>query len=89
MAAGVPANCRAVMLPREDMKALLWTGLGVLVLGVVSVCAPVLRDGRDSVKVVGPSAGGEVRHSELVPVLAGGVMILAGAGLMFAGKKRA
>lgn len=77
------------MLLEEDMKALLWAGLGVFALGVVSPGAPALRDGRDVVKGVGRPGGGEVPHSELVPPLAGGVMILAGAGLMFAGKKRA
>ena len=70
------------------MNALLWAGPGVLVLGVVSLCAPILRDARDVVKGGGRSIGLGVRHSEMVPPVAGGVMILAGAGLMLAGKKR-
>lgn len=70
------------------MRAMLWAGPGVLVLGMVSLCAPMLRDERNLVTGGIRSAGHGARNSEMVPQFAGGAMVLAGAGLLFAGKKR-
>ena len=70
------------------MKMLFWIGLVVLILGVVSLLVPIPRSEREGVKVAGISIGVETQHSEKVSPIVGGVMILAGAGMMIAGKAR-
>lgn len=70
------------------MRILFWVGLVVLILGVVSLVVPVPRTEREGFKAGGISIGVETRHSKRVSPIAGGVMILAGAGLMIAGKVR-
>jgi len=68
------------------MKALFWTGLVALILGVVSLLVPIPRNERDSLKVGGLSIGVETRHEEKLSPIVGVVMILGGAGMMIAGK---
>ena len=70
------------------MKVLFWIGLVVLILGVVSLVVPIPRTERDGFKAGGISIGVETRHSERVSPIVGGVMILAGAGMMIAGKAK-
>jgi UDP-N-acetylmuramyl pentapeptide phosphotransferase/UDP-N-acetylglucosamine-1-phosphate transferase len=70
------------------MKALFWIGMVVLILGIVSFVVPIPRNEREGFKAGGISIGVETRHSERVSPIVGGVMILAGAGLMIAGKRR-
>jgi nucleoside recognition membrane protein YjiH len=70
------------------MKNLFWIGLIVLILGIVSLFVPIPRNERDSIKVGGMSMGVETQHSEKLSPIVGGVMILAGAGMMIAGKRR-
>jgi hypothetical protein len=69
------------------MKILFWIGLVVLVLGLVSLVVPIPRSERDGFKAGGISIGVETQHSERLPPILGGAMILAGAGLMIAGKR--
>jgi hypothetical protein len=59
----------------------------VLILGVASLLVPIPRNESDSVKVGGLSMGIETRHSEKLSPIVGGAMILAGAGMMLAGKR--
>jgi hypothetical protein len=73
---------------RRDMKALFWIGLVVLVLGLVSLVAPIPRTERDSVKAAGISIGVETRHQEKLSPVVSAIMILGGAGIMIAGKVR-
>ena len=68
------------------MNVLFWIGLVVLILGVGSLVVPIPRTERDGFKAGGISIGVETRHSERVSPIVGGVMILAGAGMMIAGK---
>ena len=68
------------------MRMLFWIGLGVLILGVVSLFVPIPRNEREGFKVGGISIGIETQHSERVSPIIGGVMILAGAGMMIARK---
>jgi hypothetical protein len=68
------------------MKALFWIGLVVAILGIVSFLVPIPRNEREGVKVGGISIGVETQHSEKVSPIVGGVMILAGAGMMIAAK---
>jgi hypothetical protein len=70
------------------MKMLFWIGLVVLILGVVSLLVPIPRNEREGFKAGGISIGVETQHSEKVSPIVGGVMILAGAGMMIAGKVR-
>jgi len=69
------------------MKMLFWIGLVVLVLGIVSLFVPIPRNQREGFKAGGISIGFETHHSERLSPIVGGVMILAGAGMMIAGKK--
>jgi len=68
------------------MKSLFWIGLVLVVLGITSLLVPIPRHEHDGVKVGGVSFGVETRHDEKTPPILSGVMILAGAGLMIAGK---
>jgi hypothetical protein len=70
------------------MKVLFWIGLVVLILGVVSLLIPIPHNEREGFKAGGISIGVETQHSERVSPIVGGVMILAGAGMMIAGKVR-
>jgi hypothetical protein len=70
------------------MKVLFWIGLVVLILGVVSLLVPIPHNEREGFKAGGISIGVETQHSERVSPIVGGVMILAGAGMMIAGKVR-
>jgi hypothetical protein len=69
------------------MKALFWIGLVVLVLGIASFFVPLPGSERDAVKIGGLSVGIETRHDEKAPPAVGAIMILAGAGLLIAGRR--
>ena len=69
------------------MKVLFWIGLTVLVLGLVSFAVPIPRTEREGIKAGGISIGVETQHSERVSPIVSGVMLLAGAGMMIAGKR--
>ena len=68
------------------MKPLFWAGLVLLMLGLAGLVIPIPRNQRDGVKVGGLSIGVETRHDEKAPPALIAVMILAGAGLMIAGR---
>ena len=70
------------------MNALFWIGLLVLILGVVSLVVPIPRSERSGVSVGGVSVGIETRHDEKTPPVVSAAMILVGAGLMIAGKRK-
>lgn len=70
------------------MKPLIWIGLVVLFLGIVSLIVPIPRSEKEGFKVGGVSVGVETTHQEKVSPIVSAVMILGGAGLMIAGKGR-
>jgi hypothetical protein len=70
------------------MKALFWVGLVLLILGIGSLFVPIPHNERDGVNVGGVSIGVETRHDEKVAPIVSAVMIVAGAGLMVAGRTR-
>jgi hypothetical protein len=60
----------------------------VLLLGIVSLFAPIPRTERAGFKADGMSAGVAARHDDKVSPLVCAVMILGGAGTMAAGKMK-
>jgi hypothetical protein len=70
------------------VKALFWVGLATLILGVVSLIVPIPRSEREGVKVGGLSIGVETRHDEKAPPFVSAIMILGGAGMLVAGKRK-
>jgi len=70
------------------MKALFWIGLVVLILGVASLVVPIPRSERNGVNIGGVSIGVETKHHEKAPPIVSAAMILVGAGLMIAGKRK-
>ncbi len=69
------------------MKGLFVLGAVLLILGLVSLFVPIPRHEREGVKVGGASIGIETKHDEKVSPIISAVLIAAGAGLMFAGKR--
>jgi hypothetical protein len=68
------------------MKALIWIGSVVLILGIGSLVVPIPRNDHDGVKVGSMSIGVETHHDEKVAPIVSAMLILGGAGLMIAGK---
>ena len=71
------------------MKPLVWIGMVVLFLGIASLIVPIPRSEKEGFKVGGVSVGVETSHQEKVSPIVSAVMILGGAGLMIAGKRKA
>jgi hypothetical protein len=71
------------------MKALFWIGAVVLVLGLLSLFIAIPQRERHGVNVGGAGISVETKTNEKLPPIASGIMIVAGAGLMIAGRGRA
>ena len=71
------------------MKVLFWIGLVVLVLGVASLVVPIPRTEKEGIKAGGISLEVQTKHDETVSPIVSAVMILAGAGMMIAEKRKA
>ncbi|PYT29250.1 MAG: hypothetical protein DMG58_16685 [Acidobacteria bacterium] len=70
------------------MKALFWIGIVVLILGIASLVVPIPRNEREGFKAGGLSVGIETQHQEKVSPIVSAAMILCGAGLLIAGKRK-
>ena len=70
------------------MKALLWPGLLLVIIGLVLLFVPIPHSEKHGVKAGDVSFGVETRTQERVPPILCGVMIVVGAGLMVAGRSR-
>ena len=70
------------------MKILFWMGLAALILGILSFVVPIPRQEREGLKIGGLSVGVETRREEKVSPIVGAALILGGAGMMIAGKRR-
>jgi len=68
------------------MKILLWVGLGVIVLGLLSLVVPIPHSEREGFSAGGVSVGIQTQHSETVSPIISAVLILGGAGMMIAAK---
>ncbi len=70
------------------MRILFWIGLAALILGIVSLVIPIPRNEREGFRVGGVSIGVETRHEEKVSPIVSAVMMLGGAGMTIAGKRK-
>jgi len=68
------------------MKNLFWVGAVLMVLGIASLFIPIPHSEREGFRAGDLSVGIVTRHQEMVSPIVSGVLILAGAGLMVAGK---
>jgi hypothetical protein len=66
----------------------MWVGLAMLVLGLASLVVPIPRAEGSSVDVGGVSLGVENTHNERLSPIISAVLILTGAGVMIAGRKK-
>ena len=70
------------------MKTLLWIGLLVLILGIVSLIVPIPHRARQGVTVDGVSLGIETWSEEKVSAALSAVMIIGGLTAIIAAKTR-
>lgn len=70
------------------MQALFWSGLLLLVLGIASLLVPIPNNEQGGIRVGDVSIGVETNTSEKVSPIISAAMILGGAGLMIAAKKK-
>jgi hypothetical protein len=70
------------------MKILLWMGLVLVSLGLLSLVVAIPHHEREGFSAGGVSVGVQTQHSERVSPIISGVLILAGAGMIVAGKSR-
>ena len=68
------------------MKPLFWIGLVIVVLGVLSFVVPIPHSEREGFSAGGVSVGIQTQHSERVSPIVSCVLLLAGAGMMIAGR---
>jgi hypothetical protein len=71
------------------MKALPAIGLLVLILGIASFFIPLPHSENHGIKVGDASIGVQTQSSERISPVISGVLILAGAGLLIAGRRTA
>lgn len=65
---------------------LFWVGLLVIGLGLVSLVVPVPHTERNGFTAGGMSVGINTQHSEKVSPIVSGALLIAGAGMMIAGR---
>jgi hypothetical protein len=78
--------------PFTQIRRLLVKGLGIagivlLVLGILSFVVPLPNYHHHGVRVGDTHIGVTTEHNQRVPPILGGVLVIAGAGLLIAGAK--
>jgi hypothetical protein len=68
------------------MKILFWTGIVVIVLGFLSLVVAIPHTEREGISAGGMSVGIQTQHSERVSPIVSVALLLAGAGMMIAGR---
>jgi hypothetical protein len=68
------------------MRALFVLGLVVLVLGVLSFFVPIPHRERHGIEIGDASIGVTTSRKETVSPIVSGVLVLAGAGMLVAGR---
>jgi hypothetical protein len=71
------------------MKALFVVGLVLLILGIGSLFVPIPKKDRAGVEIGGVSLGVETRTRETVSPIISAALVIAGAGMMIAGRGKA
>ena len=69
------------------MKTLMWIGIVVLVLGIVSFFVPIPHSERHGVSFGDAQISVTTHEDEKVPPVVSIVLLVVGAGLMIAGRK--
>ncbi len=67
------------------MRVLFWTGLVVLVLGIVSLFVTIPQRETHGIRAGDVSIGVQTRQNQKVSPIVSAVMIIGGAGMMIAG----
>ena len=70
------------------MKVLLGVGLVVLILGILSFFVPIPHSEHHGVSAGDVHVGIKTEHSDRVPPAISIVLVVAGAGMMIAGRGR-
>jgi hypothetical protein len=70
------------------MKALFGVGLVVIVLGILSFFVPVPHAEHHGANIGDVHVGVTTHHENMLPPAVGIVMVVAGAGMMIAGRGR-
>jgi len=70
------------------MKSLFVIGLAVLILGLGSLFVPIPHRERHGLRIGDASLGITTQHDEKVPPVVSALMILAGGGMLIAGRPR-
>jgi hypothetical protein len=70
------------------MKPLMVVGILLLVLGIASLFVPIPHNENQGINAGDVHIGVQVRHDEKVSPIISAVLIVAGAGLMFAGARK-
>jgi hypothetical protein len=68
------------------MKLMFAIGIALIVLGILSFVVPIPHTEREGISAGGVSIGIQTRHSERVSPIISGTLLLAGAGMMIAGR---
>lgn len=71
-----------------EMKLLLWIGVLLLALGIISLFVPIPHTDTQTFKAGDVSFGVQTHHSERVPPVVSAVLILGGVGLMMTGARQ-
>ena len=69
------------------MKALALAGVAVLILGIISFFLPMPHSEHHGMSVGDAHIGVTTEHDEKVPAALSVVLVVAGAGLILAGRK--
>ena len=72
----------------EDLKPLFIVGLVVLVLGIASLFIALPKKERHAIEVGDVSIGVQTTEKKTVSPIVSGVLVVAGAGLMIAGRSK-
>jgi hypothetical protein len=68
------------------MKALFWIGIVLVVLGVLSLFVPIPQTDRQGISAGGVSLNVQTQTSERVSPIVSCVLVMAGAGMIVAGR---
>jgi hypothetical protein len=79
----------SLAVPRREcypVKPLLWIGILLVALGLLSFVVPIPHTEHEGISVGGVSMGVTTQHSQTVSPIISMVMILGGVGMVIVGK---